>query len=127
MIIFLIVNLDKGYGIEGFGSVQALRSVHGASGSGASADQHRVGRGLRPVPVVVPADGEFELDDDSDVGEGDGGAAEGDIERRGDAELRERTSSGAVGAVRGRERAEGVGGAGGAWRFDYVRVVTTWR
>jgi len=127
VFLFLIVKLDKGYGVEGFGSLQALRSVHGASGAGTSEEQHRVGRGLRPVPVVVPADREFKLDDHSDVGEGDGGAVEGDIERGGDAELRQRTASGAVGAVRGRERAEGVGGAGGAWRFDYLRVVATWR
>lgn len=82
------MNLDKGYGVEGFGCIQALRSVHRASGAGTSAGQHRVGRGLRPVPVVVPADREFKLDDDSDVGEGDGGAAKGDIERGGDAKLR---------------------------------------
>jgi len=78
-----------------------LRTVHGASDAGASSEQrHRVGRGFGPVPVVVPENGELELDDDKDVGEGDGGAAEGDFERGGNAELRQRTEGGAGGAVR---------------------------
>ena len=68
--------------------------MHGVSDAGASSEQrHRVGRGFGPVPVVVPENGELELDDDKDVGEGDGGAAKGDFERGGDFTNRSTTSS----------------------------------
>lgn len=91
---------DKGYGVEGIGSVQALCSVHGATDAGKNQEQHyRVGRGLRSVPMVVPENREFKLDDDEDVGEGNGGKVEGDFERGGNAELRQRTAGGAGGPV----------------------------
>lgn len=79
--------------------------------------------------MVVQEDGEFELRDDEGVGEGDGGEAEGNVEleRRGDSELGERAEGDGAGGVRGGERAQGVGGPGGAWRDHHLRLAPAWR
>lgn len=79
--------------------------------------------------MVVQEDGEFELGDDEGVGEGDGGEAEGNVEfeRGGNAELGERAEGGGAGGVRGGERAQGVGGPGGAWRAHHLRLAPAWR
>lgn len=79
--------------------------------------------------MVVQEDREFELRDDEGVGEGDGGEAEGNVEleRGGDAELRERAEGYGAGGVRGGERAQGVGGPGGAWRAHHLRLAPAWR
>jgi hypothetical protein len=79
--------------------------------------------------VVVQEDREFELRDDEGVGEGDGGEAEGNVElqRGGDTELRERAEGYGAGGVRGGERAQGVGGPGGARRAHHLRLAPAWR
>jgi len=96
----------QGDGAQGLGLVQAVRSLRAVAESTESRRRVRFG-------VVAAA-----------VGEGDGGAAEGDIERRGDAELQREENGGGAGGGGG---AEGVGGAGGARRFDHVRVASAWR
>jgi len=96
----------EGDGAEGVGVVQAVRSVRALAESAESRRRVRFG-------VVSAA-----------VGEGDGGAAEGDIERRGDAELQREEDDGGAGRGGG---AEGVGGAGGARGSDHVRVASAWR
>ena len=120
-----VCNSDKGHGAEGVGGVQTLRAVHGTAGTSEEQRGVVVGGGVGAVPVVLPENGEL----DEGVGEGDGGQAQGDIvvQRRRHAQLRQRTAVGAGGAVLGRERTQGVGGARGARRFDNLRVASTWR
>ena len=77
--------------------------------------------------MVVQENREFKLDDDEDMGEGNGSEAKGDFERRGHAELRQRPPCGAGGAVRRRERTKRVGGAGGARCVNYVCFASAWR
>lgn len=85
----------------------------------------RVGH-VGEVPVVVPPHGELELELVEAVGKGAGGAAEGHIERRGDAGVGQR-APGRPDRVRGGERAEGVGRSGGARSSHHVRFDATWR
>ena len=106
--------------------------MHGTGGEpGWPGEEQRrgVGRRLGPVPVVVPADGELELDDAEQVGKGDGDEAERDLElqRRGNAELRQQPASRAADRLRGGERAEGVGRAGGARRPHHLRLASAGR
>ena len=100
----------------------------GESGTESAEGDGRVGRGIGEVPVVVQEDGELELGDEG-LGEGDGGEAERDIElqRRRDAEFGEWAPSRTGGVVRGGERAEGVGGSGGARRAHHLRLAPAWR
>ena len=87
-----IANMSaEGDGAEGVGIVQAVRSVRAAAESTESRGRVRFG-------VVAAA-----------VGEGAGGAVEGDFERRGDAKLQREENGGGAGRGGG---AEGVGGAG---------------
>ncbi|GFS43452.1 BREVIS RADIX-like 4 [Actinidia rufa] len=59
-------------------------------------------------------------------GEGDGGEAEGNLERRWDAGVGE-WASGRPGGVRGGERAQGVGRPSGARSPHHLRLDATWR
>lgn len=104
--------------------------MHGAANeySESTQGQRRVGRGVGAVQVVVQENWELELGDDEGMGEGDGGEAEGDVElqRRRDAKLGEWASS-RTDRIRGGERAEGVGGPGGARRAHHFRLSSAWR
>lgn len=112
------------HGAESVGSVQAVQPLHESE----STQEQLAGIvrcGLGPIPLVVPADGKFKLDDATDVGEGDGGEVERDFEWRSHAQLSEWTPSWAGGVCRG-ERAQGVGRSGRTRCSDYLRFSSSW-
>lgn len=116
----------QGHGIEGLGSLQALRPLHRSGYSDSAQGDRRVGRRLGQVQVVVPAYRQLELHDAEDLGEGDGGSAQRDLQRRRHPQLGKRSPS-RPGRVRRRARAQGVGGPGGARSSHHVRLPATWR
>ena len=121
----------EGHGVEGVGGVQELQPVRGAESTQeprrSGHRRRRLGRRLGSVPVVVPENRQFKLDDDEDVGEGNGSKAERNFKRRGNAELRQWPPCRAGGAVRRGERTERMGSAGGAGCFNYVCFASAWR
>lgn len=103
-----------------------MRAMRYSSGGAAAEEwglrRRRVGLGQGQIPVVVPESGELGVELELEYrAETAGGAAEGDLKRRRDAGVGERAAS-RPGRVRGRERAEGVGGSSGTRCANYLLV-----
>lgn len=123
-ILYFWFFIDQRRGIEG------IRAMYRSPNSPEAEKSHLVGISVGDIPVVSPAKRELEFEirggEREGVGEGDGGKAERNFERRGYAGSVGEwpPAGGGVGGGKGPAR---VGCSDRVWCFNNVCLTSTWR